>query len=115
MIGIVVIKKDLAEFHPHLLTRLDNNDLSGFIADLLQSLYEAEAQLESIRNQVIIDQEQLKIEKEKLSREKIAILEEKDRLVKFQSFIMKLANQIEESRQSKFSSDHTMSKQKAVS
>ena len=101
-------KLDLFDLHPNLRTRLDNNDLGGFTAELLQSLYELEKQLDSIRAQAIIDQEQLKKDQE-------ALLEDKNRLIKFQSFIMKLSDQIEESGQSNPSYHKTLPKSRTAS
>jgi len=87
--------------------RLDDNDLGGFATELLQSLYELEVQLESVRAQEIIDQEQLRIDQEQLridqeqlKKDQESLFEDKKRLIKFQSFIMKLSEQIEESGQS---------------
>ena len=91
---------DLFNLHPNLRVRLDDNDLGGFATELLQSLYELEVQLESVRAQAIIDQEQLRIDQEQLKKDQESLFEDKKRLIKFQSFIMKLSEQIEESGQS---------------
>ena len=115
MIGFNLKKQVLATFHPRLVTNQDESEVSGFIAELLQSLYEAEAQLECGRSQLIVEQERLKTDKEQLRKDREAILEEQNRLVKFQSFIIKLANQIEESGHSLSGNDAPLSKRKTAS
>lgn len=114
MIGPILKKQDIVAFHPRLRTHLDDDDLSRFLAELLQSLYETEEQLEAVRAQIIIDQEQLESAREQLKKDQEAILEDKDRLVKFQSFIMKLATQIEESGQPLSASDYPLPNRKTA-
>ena len=94
--------------------RLDDYDLSGFLAELMQTLNEFEEQLESTRAQTIIDKEQLRSGQEQLKKDQEALLEDKNQLIKFQSFIMKLSNQIEESGQSNPTYDYPLPKRGTV-
>ncbi len=101
-------KLDLFNLHPSLRMRLNDSDLSGFIAELMQSLYDLEEQLESASAQTVIDKEQLRADQEQLKKDQESLLEDKKQLVKFQTFIMKLSNQIEESRQSNSTRNHSL-------
>ena len=103
-------KLDLFDLHPSLRMRLNDSDLSGFIAELMQSLYDLEEQLESINAQTTIDKEQLRADQEQLKKDQESLLEDKTRLINFQSFIMKLSDQIEESRQSNSTYDYSLPK-----
>ncbi len=103
-------KLDLFNHHPNLRMRLENNDMGGFTAELLQLLYELEKQIKSVRAQTIIDKKQLRADQEKLKKDQKSLLEDNNRLIKFQSFIMKLSDQIEESRQHDSTDDYPLPK-----
>ena len=105
-------KPDLFNLHPNLRMRLNDADLGGFIGELLQSLHASEEQLENLRAQLIIDQEKLRADRQQLKVDQQALIEDKNRLMKFQSFIMKLADQIEESELSSSTEDHSPRKRK---
>jgi hypothetical protein len=107
-------KLDLFNLHPNLIVRLEGNDLGGFIAELLQSQYELEKQLESVHPQTIIDKEQLRVDQEQLKRDQESLLEDKNQLMKFQSFIMKLSGQIEESGKSNPTYDYPLPKRGTI-
>jgi hypothetical protein len=100
-------KLNLFEPHPNLRLRLDGGDLGGVIAELLQSLYELEEQLESAPAQITIDQAQFKKDQE-------ALLADKTRLIKFRPFIVKLTDQIKESGQSNLPNDYPLPKRRSA-
>ena len=107
-------KLDLFELHPNLRLRLNDGDLGGFLAEVLQSLHDLEEQLEKVPAQIMIDQEQLRIDQAQLKKDQDALLADKNRLIKFQSFIMKLADQIEESGQANLPDDYRLPKRRTA-
>lgn len=79
---------------------VSNSDMGDLVAQLLQSIQDLEKQREQDAIRLRESWGQLQKERKQLEKDQQALLEEKGRLVVFQSFIAKLAGQIQEFGQS---------------